>query len=808
MRIARRFPAHIIKGPTTPAAGAVHIAPSTAATSAATCLVSAAQLITPAAAAASQATCLVTIPQPISPSSSAASAAAARVTIPQPITPAAGGASAATCFITAPAKISPSSNASSGATCLVSARTFLSASAAASSAAAAVVAVPQPFTAHASATSGASCTVTITFQVIQTGSPFRYPAWDAMTGNALDDLPYNGVQFGRIVNQPGPWVGALQLADKGVQRLDFRNASIPGRSLIAVEFMGSPVWFGMIWTRKYKRKGTQMIVGAQELGSWLNSRVQAADYTSIWQDGADPLVILSQIVTDALGVASLGPTINVATTPAISGGTGTSPTAQTYTKNGSYTYTVPAGTPAGTQCTIECWGAGGGGGGGGTAFADGGGGGAGGGYAIEVVTVNAGDTITVNVGKGGTGGNASSTGSTGGDSTATHSAVTVTGKGGPGGHGSNSTPNAGGTGLGGTGTTTYLGGNGGQGSNFGGAGGSSAGQSANGNAGGDGLHTYHAPGGAAPPGGGPGGNGDGGGGSGNTPTAGPGGGGGGGTGQARDRGGAGFDGQAAITVAGTGGGGSGSGQVVAVSYPLSQMQTIMSLINLLTQMGYSYGPDWTVDVAYSPGTRNPIITINFWYPRAGKYNPPAVSIDIANCTDFEYDEDATQQAWSVTEKGGGAGGLQPVTQQAPQVDAAGWPLMEGVFSRTQANTADVLANIAKGDLSLYAWPVTTPTVTVPVALPNAEGVLNPNALAFSQLTIGDDMQLVIDPVPLDAAGDPVYGINNDPRFPDGMNFTWRNTNWTCQVPPGGVPVFVLAMATPPSLSTNPTRPPA
>ena len=69
------------------------------------------------------------------------------------------------------------------------------------------------------------------------------------------------------------------------------------------------------------------------------------------------------------------------------------------------------------------------------------------------------------------------------------------------------------------------------------------------------------------------------------------------------------------------------------------------------------------------------------------------------------------------------------------------------------------------------------------------------------------MTLVIDPVPVNAAGAPVYGINNDPRFPAGMNFTWRNTNWTCQVPPNGIATFVLAMAIPPSLSTDPTEPP-
>jgi len=199
-----------------------------------------------------------------------------------------------------------------------------------------------------------------------------------------------------------------------------------------------------------------------------------------------------------------------------------STTYSTYATAGTYTFTVPACV---TSIDVECWGAGGGGGGNNSQDngAPGGGGGA---YSKKTIAVTAGQTYTVFVGTGGSGGIQSSTstanGGTGGDSWFSPGAVgaaTVLAKGGVGGvgafNGQLQAGGAGGSSASGIGTVKYSGGDGGQGNgtggwNFGGGGGSSAGRGSVGNNGkygygnstsGNGAFNSLPAGGAAPGGG-------------------------------------------------------------------------------------------------------------------------------------------------------------------------------------------------------------------------------------------------------------------------------------------------------------------
>ncbi len=183
--------------------------------------------------------------------------------------------------------------------------------------------------------------------------------------------------------------------------------------------------------------------------------------------------------------------------------------AQTYTAPGTYTWVVP---PCVTTITVKVWGGGGGGGGtssrqsntGDEACTEGGGGG-GGGFSMRTYSVTPGETYTIVVGAGGTGGvganNTAVAGATGGTSTFTGPATapfgSLTGFGGIGGGGatannnnsgshigSNGAGGAGGTGA--NGTTMFTGGNGSAGSHsagcsdISGAGGGGAGTTGNG----------------------------------------------------------------------------------------------------------------------------------------------------------------------------------------------------------------------------------------------------------------------------------------------------------------------------------------
>lgn len=137
-------------------------------------------------------------------------------------------------------------------------------------------------------------------------SLLTFPAWDLKTLAPLDPLPYRGTTFGRSVNQPGSWAGALLLSDERVQKLAWNPASQTGKTLLCVDMHGTLIWGGVIWTRKYKKSSKLLTVGAMELGSYFRARLQAADYTSTWgATGEKPMLIVKRIVEDALAVQNV-----------------------------------------------------------------------------------------------------------------------------------------------------------------------------------------------------------------------------------------------------------------------------------------------------------------------------------------------------------------------------------------------------------------------------------------------------------------------------------------------------------------------
>jgi hypothetical protein len=225
---------------------------------------------------------------------------------------------------------------------------------------------------------------------------------------------------------------------------------------------------------------------------------------------------------------------------------------------------------------------------------------------------------------------------------------------------------------------------------------------------------------------------------------------------------------------------------VSASYPGTQLQTIDSILSTLSQMGYKAGFDYSFDVDYIPGTKTPAVTLNFWFPRQGRENS-GVTVTAADCLDWNYDEDSSKQADLVSTTGSGSGGIQPVAAYADPID---YPLLERTVSHTQITSQEVLGKIALGELSLSAFPVTTPQLILPVPIPGPNGKLDPNAFTFTDFLLGDDLTFKIDPV---AEG----GRNTDPRFPHGMHFTWRITNWTTAVADKGVSTLTFTLNTPP-----------
>jgi hypothetical protein len=393
-------------------------------------------------------------------------------------------------------------------------------------------------------------------------NPFSYVAWDLLAVAPLDTLPYQNVTFGQTQNQPGAFAGALPLASPVVQAMNWNQSTLPSKTALFVDFSGTLVWGGIIWTRTYQKSDPtrSLKVGAMTFGSYFQSRLQAADYSNTWSAGADPMSVIQRVLSDAQAKG----------------------------------------------------------------------------------TVFGGITLVLNP---------------------------VGGEGGP---------------------------------------------------------------------------------------------------------------------------------LVVPSYPATALQTIDSIISTLSQMGFQFGPDYSFDVAYLPGTQTPAVTLNLWYPRQGRtYGQSQLVVLGADCVDYTYPEDGTQQATSVTETGSGTGGIQPADATAL---LPGYPLLERTFARTFVNDEGTLANIAIGDLGLYCYPVVTPTITIPIAIPDAAGNVNHAHIALGDFTLGDDLLWRIDPV---AGG----GLNTDPRFPHGMQFEWRISSWTATVRDTGLSTILFDLAIPPIQTIPPPQPP-
>jgi hypothetical protein len=253
---------------------------------------------------------------------------------------------------------------------------------------------------------------------------------------------------------------------------------------------------------------------------------------------------------------------------------------------------------------------------------------------------------------------------------------------------------------------------------------------------------------------------------------------------------------------------------VKTSYPATSLQTIDSINSTLTQIGFAAGYDYSWDVAYKAGTKIPTVQLNLWYPIKGRTAEESGIVILGRDTvKWSYPEDGTQMADAVTETGGTgvipvtASELVPVTGNheatgaygEPITTASGYPLLEKANSRTQITTEQLLAKIALGDLALCFYPVVTPSIVLPASLPETPA-RNRQTLALGEFDIGDQLVFRIDPM---AGGGP----NTDPRFPEGMEYTWRITQWTCVPADKGLSTVQLDLGMPPLHFIPPEPPP-
>jgi hypothetical protein len=163
---------------------------------------------------------------------------------------------------------------------------------------------------------------------------------------------------------------------------------------------------------------------------------------------------------------------------------------------------------------------------------------------------------------------------------------------------------------------------------------------------------------------------------------------------------------------------------VTFSAPISQQQTVDSLIQQLVGMGYLIGVDVVTPVSRDTNG-NPHAQCWVCWPRYGETAAQQATagqslriLDLSTVIDLEWSQDATAQATALVEMTGGGG----VKAGAKVIDTVAigthhYPLTELAVSHTSTSpsalSSAVLATLVNGDRDLYAYPQIAPVVTLP-----------------------------------------------------------------------------------------------
>jgi hypothetical protein len=220
-----------------------------------------------------------------------------------------------------------------------------------------------------------------------------------------------------------------------------------------------------------------------------------------------------------------------------------------------------------------------------------------------------------------------------------------------------------------------------------------------------------------------------------------------------------------------------SGVLVTVSWDTTQSTPIFQAIQQLSQQSGGAGFDFGIDVAYnSSGVPTKNLTLS--YPRRGRIaGSTGLVFDAgaAKSLGYTWPRDATQMADVVYGVGAGTGSTSlRATAGFQQALAAGYPLLEAPYSRTDVVSQTILNGLTVAQAAAVSVPVALPTVTMSLAAPDP---------VFGSYIIGDDARVV---------------IPADEWFPAGYDGYQRITAWTVTPPEGGdVGNIAVTFGTPP-----------
>jgi hypothetical protein len=101
---------------------------------------------------------------------------------------------------------------------------------------------------------------------------YTYLVADLMTNKTLAEVPLSKVKYSKKLNDSGKLSATLDLGDPEVQIIDPYDLTTPVRRVIYALRDDTPIWGGLIWTRKYDSDSQQISLGCGDFWSYFDHR--------------------------------------------------------------------------------------------------------------------------------------------------------------------------------------------------------------------------------------------------------------------------------------------------------------------------------------------------------------------------------------------------------------------------------------------------------------------------------------------------------------------------------------------------------
>jgi hypothetical protein len=101
---------------------------------------------------------------------------------------------------------------------------------------------------------------------------YTYLVSDLLTNTTLAEIPLAGVRYSKRLNDTGQLSGTVHLGDPRVRLIDPHDLTTPTRRVIYALRDDTPIWGGLIWTRRYDSVSEVISIGCGDFWSYFDHR--------------------------------------------------------------------------------------------------------------------------------------------------------------------------------------------------------------------------------------------------------------------------------------------------------------------------------------------------------------------------------------------------------------------------------------------------------------------------------------------------------------------------------------------------------